>query len=106
MIKDQLYTLGVRVRDALNNLNTNTVTMTSTAIGSVNLAQIYQDLQTDFNTYINSLQILALSMNAPGATEFEIEAQQIDVEIDSSTADFSEIISDNLDAEIISTDEV
>lgn len=48
MIKDQLYTLGVRVRDALNNLNTNTVTMTSTAIGSVNLAQIYQDLQTLF----------------------------------------------------------
>jgi hypothetical protein len=48
MVKDQTYTVGVRVRDAANNLNTNTAVITATAIGSVNLAQIYQDLQTSF----------------------------------------------------------
>lgn len=46
MTKGEEYTLGVRVRSATNNLNTNTVVLTSTAIGSVNLAQVLQDLQT------------------------------------------------------------
>jgi len=55
LLKDQLYTFGVRCRDAVGNLNTNTATLSETAIGSVNLAQVYQDLQTNFATHLATL---------------------------------------------------
>ena len=47
-IKDQEYTIGVRARDGAGNVETNTVVMTTTAIGSVDLATIFQTLQTQF----------------------------------------------------------
>lgn len=48
IIKDQEYTFGVRARDAVGNVETNTVVMKTTAIGSVDLATIFQTLQTQF----------------------------------------------------------
>jgi len=47
-IKDQEYTFGVRAKDGAGNIDTNTVVMTATAIGSVDLATIFQTLQTQF----------------------------------------------------------
>lgn len=55
ILKDQLYTLGIRVRSASNNLNTNTTVLTSTAIGSVNLAQVYQDLVAELQQQIDRI---------------------------------------------------
>jgi hypothetical protein len=49
IVKGTTYTVGVRARDAANNLNTNTAVLTTVATGSANLAQIYQDLATAFD---------------------------------------------------------
>lgn len=61
LVKNQVYTLGVRARDALGNVEFNTVIQTATAIASGNMAQVYQDLIDDMETVI--AEIGAVSPN-------------------------------------------
>jgi len=46
LVKDQVYTLGVRVRDGVKNQNTNLTTLTATAIASGNLISLFQTVQS------------------------------------------------------------
>jgi methyl-accepting chemotaxis protein len=44
LVKGQIYTVGVRCVDGVKNQNTNLVVMTATAIGTANIASVFQSL--------------------------------------------------------------
>ena len=45
LVRGQIYTLGVRCKDAVKNQNNNLAILTSTAIGTVNLPTVLQNLE-------------------------------------------------------------
>lgn len=47
LVNGSTYTVGVRARDAVGNINTNTVVATTVAIASGNLPSVYQSLATN-----------------------------------------------------------
>jgi len=87
--KDQLYTVGVRARDAANNLNTNTATMSTTALGTANLADVFQSLVTSFAA---TEALLAADEAAIAATEALLAADEaeLDAKIASIKSDSAE----------------
>ena len=82
LVKDQVYTIGVRAEDGLGNTETNMVTLQATAIASGNVAALYQQLQQDI---INLQNITNAIGGAAGAQiEIEFEDLEIDVEIENA----------------------
>lgn len=57
IVKDQLYTLGVRARDAVGNVDSNTAILTSTSIGNVDLPAVLQTVATNLQTTATALSI-------------------------------------------------
>ena len=55
IVNGQIYTFGVRAEDAVGNLNTNTAILTSTAIGSGNLASLFQTIAASLVTTESNL---------------------------------------------------
>lgn len=49
IIKGQVYTIGVRAKDAVGNIDSNVALLTTTAIGSVDLASVFQSLADQFD---------------------------------------------------------
>lgn len=67
IIKDQVYTLGVRAEDAVGNVDTNTAILTATALGSVDLATIFGIDVDDLEAQIVLLTALVNSLTGSPA---------------------------------------
>lgn len=92
IVKGTTYTVGVRARDAQGNLNTNTAILTTVAIGSANLAQIFQDLQTDFAASEAALASDAASIAASAITLQQAAESFPDVNASYGVVEAEEII--------------
>ncbi len=64
LVKDQVYTIGVRSEDDLGNTETNTVTLQATAIASGNVAQIIQQAAQDLTLAATSISESADKIDA------------------------------------------
>lgn len=83
LVNGQQYTMGVRARDAVNNMDSNTALQTPTAIASGNLPVVLQTLATDLDAVLAAAQTTLESISSAGGTsltaELEIETV-LDVE--------------------------
>lgn len=83
LVNGQQYTMGVRAKDAVGNIDTNLVIQTPTAIASGNLPVVLQTLATDLDAVLAAAQTTLESISSAGGTsltaELEIETV-LDVE--------------------------
>jgi hypothetical protein len=83
LVNGQQYTVGVRAKDAVGNIDSNTVIQTPTAIASGNLPVVLQTLATDLDAVLTAAQTTLESISSAGGTsltaELEIETV-LDVE--------------------------
>lgn len=83
LVNGQQYTMGVRAKDAVGNIDTNLVIQTPTAIASGNLPVVLQTLATDLDSVLAAAQTTLESISSAGGTsltaELEIETV-LDVE--------------------------
>jgi len=108
LLNGQIYTIGVRARDGVGNLNTNTSILTTTAIGSGNLASVFQTISTsltaastnfDSNLVTLDSEITALSTNVTDMEQIVLDIKN------SASSDISVIIEDEDEIQIIIEDE-
>lgn len=64
LVKDQVYTVGVRAEDGLGNTETNMVTLQATAIASGNVATILQNAAQSINNSATSIAESAITIDA------------------------------------------
>lgn len=87
IIKDQQYTVGVRARDAAGNIDSNVVLSTVTALGSVDLATIYQDLASDLLDI--SISLAASAKGLGGGFAMDLTTAEFSAEISTTQLDMS-----------------
>lgn len=80
LIKDLTYTLGVRAKDGVGNIETNVAVLTAVATGSGNLPQVLSSAATVLDSVVDALV-------AAGGVDVEIETPQLDLEIQSDEED-------------------
>jgi hypothetical protein len=72
-VNGQQYTMGVRARDGVGNINTNTVLLTPTATGSGNLPAVFQTVVADLQDLELSLSAAASAIAGGAGTQLSVQ---------------------------------
>jgi hypothetical protein len=87
IIKDQVYTMGIRSKDGVGNIDSNVVILTATALGSVDLSTSLQDSADSLE---NSAISLAASVKNLGGG-FNLSTEIINTSMSLDAVEFSMI---------------
>lgn len=87
LVKGEQYTLGVRAKDALGNINTNTAIQVITAVASGNLPEVYQQIATDLQITESFLGSIASAIAGGGGTMMSFEVLETTMTIETDGVD-------------------
>lgn len=76
LVNGQVYTLGVRAKDGVGNVDSNLVIQTETAIASGNMPAVYQTIATNLNTSITTLNSISNTLAGSGGLTAEFEEHE------------------------------
>lgn len=76
LVNGQVYTLGVRAKDGVGNIDSNLTIQTETAIASGNMPAIYQTIANNLNQSVNTLNSISSTLAGSGGLTAEFEENE------------------------------
>lgn len=77
LIKNQIYTMGVRAKDSQGYTETNTAILTATATGYVDLPSVYQDIADQLDTAKDQIQAAASAITAGAGVQVSLVSTEL-----------------------------